>query len=151
MLNGRFQSIQNLFDRADAIDACEFSLQSVMPGNGSRLGVVDINALLNDPRICIIRPAASFCATKQALLQLVFFDFQGEHARHRCFSGIQKSIQSLCLRCGARKTIKNKSFGVGVLVDLRLQHTNGHIVWNELALVHERLGFLSELRVALDV
>ena len=63
----------------------------------------------------------------------------------------EEGVQGRGLRRGAWESVKDESGGFRVLVHLRFQHADGHVVGNELTLIHVAFGQVPQLRFSLDV
>jgi hypothetical protein len=64
---------------------------------------------------------------------------------------IQKSIERLSLRRGARETVENKTLGIRVFYHLTFKHRNRKAIRYEFTFVHKGLRLLTQFSRVLDV
>src|SRR5690606_15477642 len=80
--------------------------------------------------------SGSLTSQQDTTHDLIFFHFKGYKSGNLLIEAFQKCIQSLGLRNGTWKSVKNKSFGITTCIHLVFKHSYCYFVGNQLTRCH---------------
>ena len=135
---------EDLADRTESLDTCVLVVELVIVVHGTRLLVIDHEALFDCFQI-VVGTSADLATLNETANKFVLWHVDVNEDSRFVTSLLHESLELNSLVECAGKTVKDQPFGVcRQRINILLEHANGYIVGNEVSLRCVRLNEFAE-------